>query len=88
MSTVLLDPRTEALVASGRPAEHQVDPERDGRRANTVVGRSLDEWMTALWSELESGRPAPCPACGGAIRTLTTNGAFEALCVRCGSTLG
>jgi hypothetical protein len=54
-----------------------------------TAARTLDEVLTATWSDLLAHRSAPCPACGGNLAP--RYGAGEAprggRCVRCATTL-
>ena len=90
VSTAVLDPCARPAAARERGWAPDADAGAGGAVVAAMLDRSsLDAWFTALWSELERGETAECPACGGALGACAPVGhvAREARCEDCGSTL-
>jgi hypothetical protein len=53
------------------------------------AGRTLDDLIVALWEQLEAGRGADCPLCGGNMRPAygAHARAIGGTCTACGSAM-
>ena len=84
MSTMLLDGFCDTEVGEARR------PEAVGLGSTEAShGLTLDELITGVWEGLCARSVAPCPVCGGAMRSLGSrgSGAIDAACSDCGSGL-
>jgi hypothetical protein len=89
VSTAVLDPCARPAL----PPEHSWGPgvrdTADGLGGGIAAAPSLDEVLTALWSELERGQTVTCVACGGTVGGApdAERDVAESCCESCGSTL-
>lgn len=51
-------------------------------------GQTLEAVLSCAWEDLETGRRAECPVCGGQMLAVAEAGAATGRCGDCGSELG